>query len=64
MGDISKSSLYKIVDRSFPVPGFADLFQTTKKMEPVGTGLIDVVNTFKWKNLVFIRSCLVIFSPN
>ena len=50
MGDISKSSLYKIVDRRFPVPGFADLFQTTKKMEPVGTGLIDVVNTFKWKN--------------
>lgn len=50
MGDISKSTLYKVVDRPFPVPLFSSAFQSTKKLEPVGSGLIDVVNTFKWKN--------------
>jgi len=50
MGNISTSTLYKVVDRPFPVPIFSGTFKSTKKLEPVGSGLIDIVNTFKWKN--------------
>jgi hypothetical protein len=50
MGNISKSTLYKEVSRPFPISLPFLSFKSTTKLEPVGSGLIDVVNSFKWKN--------------
>jgi hypothetical protein len=50
MGQISQSSLYKVVDRNIQIPFYGNLNTKVKQMVPNGSGLIDVVNKFKWKN--------------
>lgn len=51
MAEISQSSLYKVVDRKINIPYLGTSFSTNvKQLVPKGSGLIDVVNQFKWKN--------------
>ena len=51
MGEISQSSLYKVVDRKITIPYLGNSYTTNiKQLVPKGSGLIDVVNQFKWKN--------------
>lgn len=51
MGQISQSSLYNIVDRKITIPYLGNSYTTNvKQLVPKGSGLIDVVNQFKWKN--------------